>query len=415
MLGCFLSPQITILSFLHIVKSDSVPDSAILTYVCSISSLCGVQPTALEFFAGIGLARIGLEAAGFAVRWANDIEADKYALYHGHFGHTPGHRYDVGDIAEVSADQLPRRTSLAWVSSPCTDLSVAGNRDGLNGAQSSAFWHVIRLLHDLDEDKPYTVVLENVLGLASSHGGSDLRAAIRAFNSLGYSVDVLTLDAKRFIPQSRPRLFVIGVLDNMVIHRDTNTALRPSWLQWVFDDPELITHQAHLPSPPLGTVFGLSDIVEDLPLDDARWWDRERTRRFVDSLSGIQRDRVDALQASLWPQYRTAYRRTRAGRAVWEVRQDDIAGCLRTARGGSSKQALVRLGNGDLHIRWMTPREYARLMGADDYVLNGARPNQALFGFGDAVAVPVVQWLAQHYLMPLITGSSMHKELLVKV
>jgi DNA (cytosine-5)-methyltransferase 1 len=52
----------------------------------------------------------------------------------------------------------------------------------------------------------------------------------------------------------------------------------------------------------------------------------------------------------------------------------------------------------------MTPLEYARLMGAGDYNLAGARINQALFGFGDAVAVPVVAWLAKHYLMPLLRG-----------
>jgi DNA (cytosine-5)-methyltransferase 1 len=84
------------------------------------------------------------------------------------------------------------------------------------------------------------------------------------------------------------------------------------------------------------------------------------------------------------------------------VRADDIAGCLRTARGGSSKQALVRLGDGRVRARWMTPLEYARLMGAGGYDLSAARTNQALFGFGDAVAVPVVAWLAEHYLMPAL-------------
>jgi DNA (cytosine-5)-methyltransferase 1 len=52
----------------------------------------------------------------------------------------------------------------------------------------------------------------------------------------------------------------------------------------------------------------------------------------------------------------------------------------------------------------MTPREYANLMGASQYSLDGARTNQSLFGFGDAVAVPVVEWLAKRYLMPLATG-----------
>jgi DNA (cytosine-5)-methyltransferase 1 len=89
---------------------------------------------------------------------------------------------------------------------------------------------------------------------------------------------------------------------------------------------------------------------------------------------------------------------------VWEIRPDDVAGCLRTARGGSSKQAVVQAGHGQVRVRWMTPREYARLMGAPEYRLDGLRRNQALFGFGDAVCVPVVTWLASHYLMPLLRG-----------
>jgi DNA (cytosine-5)-methyltransferase 1 len=100
--------------------------------------------------------------------------------------------------------------------------------------------------------------------------------------------------------------------------------------------------------------------------------------------------------------YRTAYRRTRHGVAVWEIRPDDISGCLRTARGGSSKQALVAVGRGSIRARWMTPREYARLMGADDYQLDGIRRNEALFGFGDAVCVPVIAWLSREYLAPTL-------------
>jgi DNA (cytosine-5)-methyltransferase 1 len=53
----------------------------------------------------------------------------------------------------------------------------------------------------------------------------------------------------------------------------------------------------------------------------------------------------------------------------------------------------------------MTPLEYARLMGAGEYNLAGARNNQALFGFGDAVAVPAVEWLGLNYLLPLVNGS----------
>jgi DNA (cytosine-5)-methyltransferase 1 len=156
-----------------------------------------------------------------------------------------------------------------------------------------------------------------------------------------------------------------------------------------------------LPRPPALLTEGLSSAVEKLPTDDERWWDNERTSSFLESLSAVQAARLKALRAARSESYRTAYRRTRNGVAVWEIRPDDISGCLRTARGGSSKQALVRAGRGEVRVRWMTPREYARLMGAGQYRLTGLRRNQALFGFGDAVCVPVVSWLAEHYLMPL--------------
>ena len=186
---------------------------------------------------------------------------------------------------------------------------------------------------------------------------------------------------------------------------DPNSELRPDWLQAVYGDESLRTHRAALPAPPVPLTEGMGGLMEDIPLADERWWDGARTEAFVSSLSPAQRERVAEMKRTVGVKYRTAYRRTRNGVAVWEVRPDDISGCLRTARGGSSKQAVVRLGNKRLQVRWMTPREYARLMGAGDYDLSAARNNQALFGFGDAVAVPAVAWLANNYLMPLVKGT----------
>ncbi|MDR2374262.1 MAG: DNA (cytosine-5-)-methyltransferase [Bifidobacteriaceae bacterium] len=366
----------------------------------------GGRPGVLEFFAGIGLARMGLEAAGFRVVWANDSEPNKAAMYGTQFPASADHEFALGDIGQVRADDLPRGASLAWASSPCTDLSLAGGRAGLAGAHSGAFWHFIRLLKGLDGDAPGAVVLENVIGLATSHGGEDIKAAIRAFNGLGYSVDVLAIDARRFVPQSRLRLFLVGAKNPPEAAPGPAGELRPGWLQWVHEDKTLRTHRAALPAAPAPKLTGLGDLVEDIPPDDDRWWDHDRTEAFMASLSQTQRERVEALRRAAGARHRTAYRRTRGGAAVWEVRADDLAGCLRTARGGSSKQAVVRLGDGRLQARWMTPRECARLMGAGGYDLSAARANQALFGFGDAVAVPVVAWLAEHYLMPLVRGAA---------
>ena len=83
-----------------------------------------------------------------------------------------------------------------------------------------------------------------------------------------------------------------------------------------------------------------------------------------------------------------------------ELRTDGIAGCLRTPRGGSGRQILFAAGEGRFNVRLLTPRECARLMGAAGFTLK-VPLNQALFGFGDAVCVPVIEWIANNYLNPL--------------
>ncbi|WP_037184816.1 DNA cytosine methyltransferase [Rhodococcoides fascians] len=359
------------------------------------------RPQVLEFFAGVGLARMGLDLAGFETAWANDISPDKAAMYRAQFGDDV---MVVGDINDVDAADLPR-VELAWASSPCTDLSLAGNRTGLAGVQSSAFYAFTGVLGAMkEEERPTALVLENVIGLSTSHGGDDLTAAIKEFNELGYSMDILAIDARRFVPQSRPRLFLVGSREP-VETQETEHPLRPGWTEAFFNDPTLVMHRAGLPNPPAHVTGGLGGTVERLDNDDPRWWDEGRVSAFVESMSGVQRSRLDQLRRQRQRyQWRTAYRRTRGGIAVWEMRPDEVAGCLRTPRGGSSKQAVVRMGYGKLKVRWMTGAEYAALMGAGAYNIDGFRDSQVQFAFGDAVAVPAVEWLAEHYLKPLING-----------
>ena len=164
------------------------------------------QLTAIEFFAGIGLARAGMVDAGISTVWANDYDRHKFAMYSGQWGDED---FALENVFDVAPDQVPS-ADIAWSSSPCTDLSLAGKRDGISGRESSAFFGFTNVLRGMGDRKPNVAVLENVVGLASSHGGDDLRAAIRVFNELGYAVDVVTIDARRFVPQSRPRLFLIG-------------------------------------------------------------------------------------------------------------------------------------------------------------------------------------------------------------
>ena len=90
-----------------------------------------------------------------------------------------------------------------------------------------------------------------------------------------------------------------------------------------------------------------------------------------------------------------------------ELRTDGIAGCLRTPKGGSAKQILVRVGRGRFDARLLNEKEVARLMGAEDFRINQKlSSNQVLFGFGDAVGVPVLEWIGTHYLNPLLPKPS---------
>ncbi|HEU4656361.1 MAG TPA: DNA (cytosine-5-)-methyltransferase [Capillimicrobium sp.] len=364
---------------------------------------------AAEFFAGIGLMRLGLEGAGIETRWANDIEADKRDMYVANFGE---HEFVLGDVRDVRGDDLPD-VDVATASFPCTDLSLAGNRRGLGvtaaprGEEggSSMFWEFARVLAEMGSRRPPVVLLENVLGFASSHGGRDLAGAVGELNRLGYSCDLMAIDARHFVPQSRPRMFIVGLVEPRAEDAFSENADRPEWVHaFARRHRSARLHARELPPLPAGPST-LAGVVERLDRAAPEWWDQERLARFVGSLSPIQSARLDELRSSDELVWRTAYRRTRNGAAVWEIRADGIAGCLRTARGGSSKQALVEAGHGEVRVRWMTPREYARLMGADDFTL-AARRNQALFGFGDAVCVPVIAWLCEHYVAPAAAASS---------
>lgn len=362
--------------------------------------------SALEFFAGIGLARAGLENQGIATKWANDYDASKQEMYCAQWG---SGEFVLADVHNLAGADVPD-ADVAWSSSPCTDLSLAGNRLGLrDGRESSAFFGFTRVLREMGQRRPQVMVLENVVGLASSRNGEDFRAAITELNDLGYAVDTVVLDARRFLPQSRRRLFIVGATEP-VGGGCHDTAVRPDSVAWIHQDKTLDTFRAPLKKVPDMIDGGFTQLLEKLDPEDSRWWDSDRTNRFLDSMSTTQRARLDALVASPFVSARTAYRRTRDGKPMWEMRAEDIAGCLRTARGGSSKQAVVVMGNNSVRIRWMTGLEYARLMGAGWFNLEDFRESQVHYGFGDAVVVPAVSWIAQNMIVPLLEANDRKKE-----
>lgn len=354
---------------------------------------------AAEFFAGIGLVRAALEDAGVSVAWSNDIEPCKFSVYAENFGPADFH---LDDVRNVRGADIPA-VEIATASFPCTDLSLAGNRAGIRQGESSMFWEFARVLDEMGRRRPMVIMLENVPGFATSRGGQDLHDAIQELNRLGYACDVLVVNALHFVPQSRVRMFIVGKQSqNGEAPPIEADAVRPQWvIDFMRRFPNLRFHsrELHLPERSRAT---LRHAVERLPQDDPHWWDARRTHAFVSSLSSIQDDRLREMADRRTTSWRTAYRRTRHGVAVWEMRADAVAGCLRTAKGGSSRQAVVEAGNGRVAVRWMTAREYATLQGAPQFRFDSVTENKAMFGFGDAVCVPVISWLAHSYLVPLI-------------
>ena len=362
--------------------------------------------TVAEYFAGIGLVRMGLETCGWRVIFANDISEKKYEMYKAFFPSAEQH-YKIGDVFDLTSADIPT-TVLATCSFPCIDLSLAGNMNGIGGKHSSAFWGVVKSLKSQGDAAPPIVLVENVPGWLHSNKGADFRITVQALNELGYACDVFVLDALRFTPQSRQRVFLIGtklpvsrVSINLMLQRP-RSLLSDTLRKSLAANQDLMWFYNELPAPPPLRKSGLSEIIEQMNDDDSRWWSEDEVKRHFDMMSKPHQQMVKLLVDSSRISYRTFYRRRRVDQQRAEVRPDDIAGCLRTAVGGSGKQFLIRAGNGQLKMRTMTPREYARLQGVPDrypITVNGV---QALTGFGDAVCVPVITWIAQHVLSPLV-------------
>lgn len=360
--------------------------------------------TCSEYFAGIGLVRLGLKQAGWNVLFANDWAVEKKSMYVAQFSDGEEH-YQLKNIFDLNPLEIPS-TLLATASFPCIDLSLAGKLKGIHGKHSSAFWGFINILKN-QRHRPPLVLLENVTGWLTSNKGTDFRITIEALNRLGYFCDVYTINALHFVPQSRPRVFVIGVQAK---------ALHSNHHQFLIRDETLISTALKkaveknldlgwnfLSAPPLPSKgkVSLSDIVEEISEKDDRWWSETEVERHLNMMSARDLDYLEPLRILPAYSYHSMYRRVRGRQQRAELRKDAIAGCLRTARGGSSRQMLVRAGQGQIRMRVMTPREYARLQGVPDSYPLPDTVNQALTGFGDAVCVPVIQWIAENILNPL--------------
>ena len=242
-----------------------------------------------EFFAGSGLVAYGLRGM-FAPVWANDISEQKAAVYEANFG---CERLVLDDIKNIKGSNLPF-AHLSWASFPCQDLSLAGSIGGIHASRSGLVWEWLRVLDEMD-NKPKMLLLENVAGLLSTNDGDNYRVLHLALVERGYQCGAILLNASHFVPQSRPRVFIIAVQEGCPIpdelvgsgpcwlHNNAATRLGrelPGWIWW------------HTEKPPR-RVISLKDIVED----DATF-DKDNVLRLVPERHQVKLHAHDTVYAT---------------------------------------------------------------------------------------------------------------------
>ncbi|MBV8106922.1 MAG: DNA cytosine methyltransferase [Hyphomicrobiales bacterium] len=380
------------------------------------------QFTFVEFFAGGGMARAGL-GDKWRCLFANDFDQKKIATYEANWG---AGDIKLGDVASLTLADLPGAiVDLAWASFPCQDLSLAGSYRGLgrehDNAQtrSGTFWPFWKLMRGLVAAgrAPRTIVLENVHGCLTSHGGKDFAAIASALADCDYQFGAAVINASHFVPQSRPRVFFIAVRNGDPIpsslvapepqagwhpaaltgaHAGMTPKAKKSWVWWDIGAPA-----------PRTLTF--SDLLEDIPAG-VKWHAAAHTNYLIELMTPLHRQKVARAMTSGRRTVGTMYRRTRPDkngtkRQRAEVRFDDIAGCLRTPAGGSSRQTILVVEGRMVRSRLLSPREAARLMGLSDDFRLPARYNDAYHVCGDGVCAPVVRHIAARLLEPLLRAN----------
>ena len=371
--------------------------------------------TFYEFFAGGGMARAGL-GRGWRCTFANDFDATKAAIYRSNWNAEHLH---VGDINAVTVAQLPQQADLAWASFPCQDLSLAGTYKGLSGERSGTFWPFWELMRTLKTQQraPKIIAIENVYGALTASGGRDFQAIVAAFTDAKYRFGAMIIDARHFLPQSRPRFFLIGVHGDLVV--PTSLAGKTPLPLW--HPARLVSAHAHLPAqarrqwvwwnlpPPAPHTGTVANIIEKTPTL-VGWHTPNQTQRLLAMMSELNAAKVKAAQKSGSLHVGTIYKRTRIdarGKKIQraEVRFDKVAGCLRTPRGGSSRQTILVVEGKRVRSRLLSAREAARLMGLPDTYRLPANYNDAYQLAGDGVAVPVVSHLNEHIFGPILAAN----------
>lgn len=338
----------------------------------------------IDLFAGIGGMRLGFESAGGRCVFTSEWDPNAQKTYMANFGPERPH----GDITKIAVEDIPEHDVLV-AGFPCQPFSIAGvsKKNALGRphgfeckTQGTLFFNIEQILGG---HRPKAFLLENVKNLQSHDGGNTWRTIRRVLrDELGYHIHPMVVDARRFLPQHRERIFVVGFREDVGFSWDDDVILPPKE-----DGPKLRTI--------LHATGGRE--TPELP--------------YTDEKGNVSSKYV--LSDHLWKYLQNYAKKHQAqgnGFGFGLVGPGDVARTLSARYYKDGSEILVKRGRGN--PRRLTPRECARLMGFDCDGRKWIIPvsdTQAYRQFGNSVAVPVVEAIARA-MRPYILGRTVARE-----
>lgn len=162
------------------------------------------MPRVISLFSGAGGMDLGFIQSGFDIVWSNDFFKEATESY----GLNIDDRIVLGDITQISSDDMPDDIDVVIGGFPCQGFSVANTRRTMEDKRNFLYKELLRVIKD---KKPKFFVAENVKGLLSMENGKVIQMIVSDFEKLGYNVDYRVLNAAEYgVPQTRERVVIIG-------------------------------------------------------------------------------------------------------------------------------------------------------------------------------------------------------------
>lgn len=368
------------------------------------------EKTFVELFAGVGLVGHALKSRGWTCLLANDLCPIKKKFWMQNGGDE--RTFLLEDVRKLKPGDIPT-CSMLTASFPCVDFSTAGKREGFGGKQSNAVLCVLELIGKMPEQRrPPLLLFENVIGsicTGKTSAANDVTSGALVENlvSLGYPfVDMRVIDAAHFTSQSRKRVFTLAVRSTSSLSETARKHLRkPNQSEETVPTILLRYMQRHAgvswfrvpvsKLPPLTSHILKDDIDATLP-----WTNCPGSPNLRDLFSEAQltyarqnKERFGVFSFIV---------QTRAGRPTGEILRNGKAYCLRTGTGRLQAAILGFDSENRLQVRYLHEKECAALQGVPEFQFGQVAPRHCYKAMGDAVCVPVVAWLIDHVVEPLL-------------